>query len=447
MKKQEINRLWVLVNKLRGAFDTTELYKIMLYALLLKYLELKRNEIDFYDEKFSLGYLSLTYGKMIYSGNVMEYLIQVEKFYNIEQGVLCETIDPILYKADKASVRYIFESIDCIEINEQKDLYELSKLIVERMSLQTRRELSYHYTSESLAKLEKGILDVQKGMKVYDGYCGSGLSVNEVAAGKGTVYLQDLSVQAIGVATILTLLSGNKIGTIKCGDSILNPIPTENGYDRIVIESPLKISYESAYLRFLEEGNVLYSNFIESETIGIRHAIAQLKLDGMAVAFVPMGILFKAGKTKKIRELLVEDRYIDSVVELPNGIIHYTMATTALLILKRNRLKEDNSVFMINAKSFFENAKRGCSISDEKILKLTEIIKNKKNIKDISKKVDAKIIKKNEYNLCPQQYVMENPEENIVIGDIEKLIKKYKNLEKEFNILENKLEEIRVKFI
>lgn len=51
MKKQEINRLWVLVNKLRGAFDTTELYKIMLYALLFKYLELKKDEIDFYDGK------------------------------------------------------------------------------------------------------------------------------------------------------------------------------------------------------------------------------------------------------------------------------------------------------------------------------------------------------------------------------------------------------------
>ena len=119
MKKQEINRLWVLVNKLRGAFDATELYKIMLYALLFKYLELKKDEIDFYDEKFSLGYLSLTYGKMIYSGNLVGYLTEVENFYNIEYGVLCETIDPILYKADEDSVRHIFESIDCIEINEK----------------------------------------------------------------------------------------------------------------------------------------------------------------------------------------------------------------------------------------------------------------------------------------------------------------------------------------
>lgn len=52
MKKQEINRLWVLVNKLRGAFDTTELYKIMLYALLFKYLELKKDEIVFTMKNF-----------------------------------------------------------------------------------------------------------------------------------------------------------------------------------------------------------------------------------------------------------------------------------------------------------------------------------------------------------------------------------------------------------
>ena len=116
MKKQEINRLWVLVNKLRGAFDTTELYKIMLYALLFKYLELKKDEIDFYDEKFSLGYLSLTYGKMIYSGNLVGYLTEVENFYNIEYGVLCETIDPILYKADEDSVRHIFEAVNFMEI-------------------------------------------------------------------------------------------------------------------------------------------------------------------------------------------------------------------------------------------------------------------------------------------------------------------------------------------
>ena len=60
MKIKKMENLWVAANKLRGAFEITELYKVMLYGLLFKYLELKKDIFSSYDEKFSLGYLSLT---------------------------------------------------------------------------------------------------------------------------------------------------------------------------------------------------------------------------------------------------------------------------------------------------------------------------------------------------------------------------------------------------
>lgn len=446
MKKQEINRLWVLVNKFRGAFDATELYKIMLYALLFKYLELKKDEIDFYDEKFSLGYLSLTYGKMIYSGNLVGYLAEVENFYNIEYGVLCETIDPILYKADEDSVRHIFEAVNFMGIKEQKDLYELSKLIVERMSLQTRRISNFNYSSESLAKIEKAILNIQDGMKVYDGCCGSGLSVNEAAAGKGIVYLQDLSVQIIGIAAIITILSGNKIGSIKCGDSILNPISINDKYDRIVVETPLKVKYKSEYLMYIEEKNVLYSNSGESETIGIRHAIARLNEDGIAIALVPMGILFRSmKKTIQIRELLVEDKYVDSIVELPAGIIPNTGVAAAFVIFKKNKKSEE--VFMINAKDFFVKDRKAYSISDKKVLELMEILQSKKDVKNVSTKVKKKKLKENDYDLCPQRYIANNPMDDLIIENTEKMNSQYKTLKEELKCIEKNLDIIRKRLI
>ena len=58
MKNKKLENLWVVANKLRGAFEMTELYKVMLYGLLFKYLELEKEKFSFYDEKFSLGYLS-----------------------------------------------------------------------------------------------------------------------------------------------------------------------------------------------------------------------------------------------------------------------------------------------------------------------------------------------------------------------------------------------------
>ena len=51
MKIKKIENLWVAANKLRGAFEITELHKVMLYGLLFKYLELKK-------EKFCLLYTS-----------------------------------------------------------------------------------------------------------------------------------------------------------------------------------------------------------------------------------------------------------------------------------------------------------------------------------------------------------------------------------------------------
>ena len=43
MKIKKMENLWVAANKLRGAFEITELYKVMLYGLLFKYLELKKD--------------------------------------------------------------------------------------------------------------------------------------------------------------------------------------------------------------------------------------------------------------------------------------------------------------------------------------------------------------------------------------------------------------------
>ena len=49
MKIKKIENLWVAANKLRGAFEITELHKVMLYGLLFKYLELKKEKFSSYD--------------------------------------------------------------------------------------------------------------------------------------------------------------------------------------------------------------------------------------------------------------------------------------------------------------------------------------------------------------------------------------------------------------
>ena len=83
MNNQLMKKLWVLADKLRGAFEVTELYKVMLYSLLLKYIEQNKEEMEFYDEKFSLGYLSLIYGKMVVSNQICDYMVNIEKHFDL----------------------------------------------------------------------------------------------------------------------------------------------------------------------------------------------------------------------------------------------------------------------------------------------------------------------------------------------------------------------------
>jgi type I restriction enzyme M protein len=433
-----MKKLWVLADKLRGAFEVTELYKVMLYSLLLKYVEQNKEEMEFYDEKFSLGYLSLTYGKMVVSNQICEYMANIERYYDLASGVLIETIDTVLYKADSDSIRIIFEAIN--EVNTE-ELYDFAKAILDRMSIQAGKAGGECYSTSNLVKLEKAILDTEEGMTVYDAYCGSGLSANEVASGKGTVFIQDISVQIIGIAAVMSILSGNNIGAIRCGDSLQNPLDIEGKYDRIIMEAPFGVKYSPEYLMGINPQNVVRSDVLESESLAIRHSIAHLKKDGEALLLVPMGMLFKGGRLGELRKQMVENGYISSIIELPAGIIPSTGVATAFVSVQLD--KKNDSIYMVNTKDYFEREKRDFIISDEKLSELVDNLKTRRCIENVSAIVGVDDLAKNEYNLCTSQYVISNPEDNIVIEDTKKLMEQYRRLEEQLHVIDGELDDIR----
>ena len=103
---------------------------------------------------------------------------------------------------------------------------------------------------------------------------------------------------------------------------------------------------------------------------------------------------------------------------------------------------------MINAKDFFVKDKKSCSISDKKVSELIEILRSEKNVKKyICKGKTKKTLKKNDYDLCPQRYIVNNPMDDIVIEDTEKMDRRYKRLKEELNSIEEYLQVIRKRFI
>ena len=445
MKNKQIENVWVLINKLRGAFEITDFSKIILYGILLKYVENECSDCSFYDEKYSLGYLSLTYGKMVSNQDVLNYLRKIEDEFGLDLGILSETIDLVLYKADEENVRIIFEKLNGIQLSKE-DYYNLAQMVVYRMGTSAGKTSGAFSTNRTLARLETALLDVQEGMTVYDAFCGTGISANEVAAGKGKVYIQDINVGTIGIAAIMTILSNNAIGAIKCADTFYKPIELGAKYDRVVCEPPLGCLYNKDYIVNIPDESLVYGNSSDSRYLALRHTLASVKEDGIAAVLVPMGVLFSSRTTGDIRQRLVDDNYIEAIIEFPAGIMMpYSNVATALILLKKN--KTDNKIIMINAKDFFEKKLKTLIISDDNIRRLVEIYYAREVIEGVSNTIALEEIIEKGYNLCTTQYVTLKAEAGIVIEDNAKYIETYDKLLQRLSTIDKELNMIRSRFV
>lgn len=449
MNKKIVEKLWLVANKVRGIFGISELCKIMVYTLFLKHIELKNNQdendgmLAVYDEKFSLGYLSLTYGRMVNAYDIAKYLAEVEKEFGLEGNVIADEFKRLLEKVDSESVKMIFDEIEEIKFNDTEQLYNVTLLLLNKLICSSGRNGEY-FTNSSLCRLETALLDCREGMNVYDGFCGSGVSINEVAGNKGTVYLQDINVSTLAIASVITILKGNKIGAIGCGDSQLNPLLDEK-YDRIVSEPPFSMKYSKEYFASIPQGNYIYQENTDSESLALRHSLAHLKEDGVAVILMPMGFLFKSGKGSEVRELLCRD-YIDAVIELPAGVFYpYSRVLTALLVLKKR--KSDNSIFLINAKDFFEKElKNQAIISEENVSKIVELYHNRETVEGVSRNTPVEDIAENGFNLCTAQYVTLCPMDTITVEDTMVYVQKYDKLISSLSEIDKQLETVRSRF-
>ncbi|MGN1174193.1 MAG: N-6 DNA methylase [Roseburia sp.] len=446
MKNKQIDKLWIIANKLRGAFEVTELYKVMLYGLLFKYLELKKKEITSYDEKFSIGYLSLTYGKLVGSKEILEHVRKVENEFRITEGVLAESFNSAIERADAENVRIIFEEINSLDFEEEIEIYNVAKRLLERMVLVGGRVSGEYSTSKALPKIVKALIDVEDDMSVYDACCGTGILVNSLANGKGKVFAQDINVSTIGIAAVMTILSGNKIGEVKCADSLYNPIEHVEKYDRIICEPPLGGTYSKEYIMNIPSDNCLYEPTSDSRYLFIRHALATLKDDGIAAVLVPMGALFSSGSTGGIRQKLVDDNLIEAIIEFPmNMMMPYASVAAALVILKKNKMNDD--IVMINSKDFFEKKSRAVTISDENVQRIAEIYRNREVIEGVSNTITKETAAENGYNLCTTQYVTLKAREGIVVEDNVKFIKNYDVLLQRLGDIDKELDEVRSRFV
>ena len=266
---------------------------------------------------------------------------------------------------------------------------------------------------------------------VYDPACGSGslLLKAEEVLGKGKVHRgffgQEINITTYNLCRINMFLHG--IGfdkfSIACEDTLISPQHWDDEPFEVIVSNPpysIKWAGDTNPLlindpRFAPAGILAPRG--KADMAFIMHALSWLKTNGTASIVCFPGIFYRTGPEQKIRKYLIENNFIDCIIQLPDNLFFGTGISTCILIMKKN--KKDTNVFFIDATKEYLKFGNTNKLTKGNIKHIVDAFIDRQNIKYFTSIVSAEKIKENDYNLSVSTYVeKEDTREKI---DIEKL--------------------------
>lgn len=66
----------------------------------------------------------------------------------------------------------------------------------------------------------------------------------------------------------------------------------------------------------------------------IMHMLSWLAPDGVAAIVCFPGIMYRGGAEKKIRKYLIDNNFVDAIIQLPDNLFFGTSIATNIMVLK-----------------------------------------------------------------------------------------------------------------
>ena len=282
------------------------------------------------------------------------------------------------------------------------------------------------YTPAEVVRLLVQLTKPQAGNTVYDPTAGSGgflIQAHQYIEEQGqdpndlALYGQDSNGTVWSICNMNMILHNISRFTIENGDTLENPLILGNGqprkFDRVLANPPFSQNYSRATMEFPSR----FREFCpetgkKADLMFVQHMIASLKPDGHMATIMPLGVLFRGGKERLIRELLIEDDIIEAIISLPPGLFYGTGIAACVLVV--NKSKPDalrNKVLFINADREFAEGKNQNKLRPEDIEKIDHVFTHKLTMDKYSRLVDKdEIVKLHDYDLKIRLYVDNTPE-------------------------------------
>ena len=315
------------------------------------------------------------------------------------------------------------------------------------------------YTPQEVSELLTRLAVVGKTSvnKVYDPACGSGsllLKASKVL-GKDNVrngfYGQEINLTTYNLCRINMFLHdiGYDKFNIACEDTLISPQHwDEEPFEVIVSNPPYSIKWAS-------DDNALLINDPRYSPAGvlapkskadfafIMHSLAWLATNGTASIVCYPGIFYRPGAEQKIRKYLIDNNFVDCIIQLPDNLFFGTSISTCIMVLKKS--KNDNNTLFIDASNFCVKVTNNNQLTDKNINDIVEIFINRNDKEYIAKLVSNKEIAENDYNLSISTYVEKKDTRevidiNILNKEIEEIVERENILREEINKIISEIE-------
>ena len=304
--------------------------------------------------------------------------------------------------------------------------------------------------SELLTRL--GTVGKKEINKVYDPACGSGslLLKAEKVLGRDAIrngfFGQEINITTYNLCRINMFLHDVEFDKfdIACEDTLISPQHWDDEpFELIVSNPPYSIKWagnDNPLLindpRFAPAGVLAPKS--KADMAFIMHSLSWLAPNGTAAIVCFPGIMYRGGAEQKIRRYMVDNNFVDCVIQLPSNLFFGTTIATCIMVLKKG--KSDNKVLFIDATNECIKVTNNNKLTQDNIRRIVDTFAGREEIAHFAHLADYDEIAQNDYNLSVSTYVeAEDTREKI---DIVKLNAEIRKIVAREQVLRDEIDEI-----
>lgn len=231
---------------------------------------------------------------------------------------------------------------------------------------------------------------------------------------------------------------------IACEDTLISPQHWDDEPFEVIVSNPpysIKWAGDDNPLlindpRFSPAGVLAPKS--KADLAFIMHSLSWLATNGTAAIVCFPGIMYRGGAEQKIRKYLVDNNYIDCIIQLPSNLFFGTSIATCIMVLKRN--KTDSNMLFIDASNECVKVTNNNKLTEENISKIVNEFADRSEVEHFAHLASYDEVKDQNYNLSVSTYVeQEDTREKV---DIVKLNAEIKEIVAREQVLRDEIDKI-----